>query len=230
MIANSESGSVDPDAVTASAIMKFRSTLKNVEAPIPVDEPIQVPKVYTPANTVINKPNSASPIVDSSTVGNLLYQTGSSTGDAILNRLLQTVDTSDVYNEGELYCNDTLNTYFKAASEKYNVDVKLLKAMAKAESDFNPYDTSKSGAMGIMQLMPATAKYYGVENPYNAYENIMGGAHLMADNLGRFNGDITKAVAAYNCGGKPVEEANGVPEIEQTQKYVANVLKYYNYS
>lgn len=231
MIANSETGSIDPDAVNAKAIMEFRSTLKNVEAPIPVeDEPIKVPTAYTPANTITNKPHSTTPIVNSSTINNPMYQTGSSTDDSILNLLLQTVDTSDVYNEGELYCSNTLNTYFKAASEKYNVDVKLLKAMAKAESDFNPYDTSKSGAMGIMQLMPATARHYGVENPYNAYENIMGGAHLMADNLGRFNGDITKAVAAYNCGGKPVEEANGVPEIEQTQKYVANVLKYYNYS
>lgn len=228
MVAKSDTGSVNPDAVDAAAIMSFRSTLKNVEAPIPVDTPAPTVKAYTPANTVTSAPKTTSPIVDSSTAADLLYQTGSAVGDALLERLLETIDTSDVYNEGILKCSNTLNTYFEAASERYGVDVKLLKAMAYAESRFIPSVTSKSGAMGIMQLMPATAEYYGVNNPYNAYENIMGGAHLMADNLNRFNGDIALAVAAYNCGGERVEEAGGIPDIEKTQNYVKNVLAYYN--
>lgn len=228
MVANSKTGSVNPDSVDAAAIMKFRSTLKNVDSPVPVDEPVTVPKVYTPANTISTTPKAASPVNTPSAASDLLYTTGSAAGDALLNKLLETIDTDKVYNEGILTCSNTLNVYFEAASEKYGVDVKLLKAMAKAESDFDPACTSKSGAMGIMQLMPATAQYYGVTNPYDPYQNIMGGAHLMADNLSRFNGDISLAVAAYNCGGNRVEEAGGIPDIEQTQKYVANVLKYYN--
>lgn len=229
MVANSPTRSVDPDAVDAAAIMKFRSTLKNVDAPIPVEEKIPTPKVYTPANTVTHKPSGSTPMIDSSTLEDLMYQTGSSDGDVLLDKLLESVGGIDgVYNEGELACSDELNAYFKEAADTYNLDVKLLKSLAKQESNFNPYDTSKSGAMGIMQLMPYTAKAYGVENAYNARENIMAGAHLLADLLGQFDGNIPFAVAAYNCGSAKVKEANGIPAIEQTQKHVQYVLQYYN--
>jgi soluble lytic murein transglycosylase-like protein len=93
-----------------------------------------------------------------------------------------------------------LDSIFEAASKKYNVPVNLLKAVAKAESNFNSHATSSCGAMGIMQLMPATAKSLGVTDAYNPEQNIMGGAKYLSQMLNQFNGNTELAVAAYNAG------------------------------
>lgn len=132
----------------------------------------------------------------------------------------------DVYNEGKLCCSDELNAYFLEASQTYGVDVKLLKAVAFVESSFRANVTSKCGAMGVMQLMPSTAKQYGVEDPYDAYQNIMGGAKLIAAHLKRYDGDIELTLAAYNAGAGNVKKAGGVPSY--TEGYINKVLKYYN--
>ena len=107
------------------------------------------------------------------------------------------------------------------------MDINLLKAIAKAESNFNAKAVSSAGAMGVMQLMPATAKSLGVSNAYNAYENIMGGAKLIASNLKKYNGDISLALAAYNAGGGNVDKYGGIPPFKETQNYVKKVLNYY---
>lgn len=121
----------------------------------------------------------------------------------------------------------SLDAYFKEAAAKYNVDVKLLKAIAHAESNFNPNATSSSGAMGVMQLMPSTAKSLGITDAYNAYDNIMGGAKVIAEHLANYNGDISLALAAYNAGSGNVAKYGGVPPFTETQNYIKKVLAYY---
>lgn len=121
-----------------------------------------------------------------------------------------------------------LDTIFKEASEKYGVPYQFLIAVAKAESNFNEKATSRSGAMGIMQLMPATAKSLGVKNAYDARQNIMGGAKYLAAHLKTFHGDTKLAAAAYNAGGSAVKKYNGIPPYEETQNYVKIVHRYMN--
>lgn len=124
------------------------------------------------------------------------------------------------------YTNDTLESIFQKASETYGVSVNLLKAIAKAESGFNQYATSKSGAMGIMQLMPSTAAGLGVSDAYDAEQNIMGGANLISQLLTKYNGDVSLALAAYNAGSGNVDKYGGIPPFAETQNYVSKILGY----
>ena len=119
------------------------------------------------------------------------------------------------------------DTIFTTAANTYGVEKELLIAIAKQESNFNPNAVSSSGAVGVMQLMPNTAAGLGVSNSYDAYENVMGGAKYIAQLLTRYNGDKSLALAAYNAGPTRVDEAGGIPDIEQTQNYVKNVLYFY---
>lgn len=116
------------------------------------------------------------------------------------------------------------DSYFKAAAKKYNVSESLLKAIAKAESDFNPNDVSSAGAIGIMQLMPETAAGLGVKNPYDPKQNIMGGAKCISLKLKEFNGNVRLALAAYNAGSGAVRRNGGVPSY--CKSYVNKVLSY----
>ena len=131
-------------------------------------------------------------------------------------------------NTGVLKCSDELNQYFQLAADTYGVDVKLLKCIAYAESNFDPNATSRSGAMGVMQLMPKTAESLGVTDGYDAKQNILGGAKYIARQLGYFDGNIEYALAAYNAGPNRVQEYGGVPPIEQTQNYVKKIMNIYN--
>ena len=134
-------------------------------------------------------------------------------------------DFSSRLNE-QLKTSTSLEKIFEKASQAYGVDVELLKAMAKAESDFDPNATSKSGAMGIMQLMPGTAKELGVADAYDPEQNIMGGAKYIASLLDKYNGNVSYALAAYNAGSGNVDKYDGIPPFEETQNYVTKILGY----
>lgn len=120
----------------------------------------------------------------------------------------------------------SLDDIFERASIKYNVPVNLLKAIGKAESDFNPNAVSKSGAQGVMQLMPATAAELGVTDSFDPEQNIMGGSKYISDLLKRYDGDTKLALAAYNAGMNNVKKYGGVPPFKETQNYVVKVMKY----
>jgi len=112
---------------------------------------------------------------------------------------------------------------FIEASQKYNVSYDLLTAMAQQESGFNPEAVSKTGAMGIMQIMPETAKELGLDQPFDAYDNIMAGANYISQKLQEYDGDVDKALAAYNAGSSVVNMYGGVPPYGETQSYVENI-------
>ena len=106
---------------------------------------------------------------------------------------------------------EDMDSIFEEASALYQIPSKLLRAVAKAESGFNPKAVSKAGAMGVMQLMPGTARSLGVSDPYNARQNILGGAKYLKQNLDRFGGDVSLALAAYNAGPGSVTKYGGIP-------------------
>jgi hypothetical protein len=136
-------------------------------------------------------------------------------------------DFASVLNANTTDLETDLDSIFEEASKKYNVPVKLLKAVAKAESNFNADATSCCGAMGIMQLMPGTAESLGVDDAYDPEQNIMGGAKYLSQLLNELGGDIELAVGAYNAGPGNVEKYGCIPPFEQTRNYVDKVMEYY---
>jgi soluble lytic murein transglycosylase-like protein len=118
---------------------------------------------------------------------------------------------------------DAYASEIEQAARLYNVDPALVRAVIHAESGFNLHARSPKGAVGLMQLMPATARQLGVADPRHPRENIRGGARYLAEMLVRFRNDVSLATAAYNAGPQAVQKYAGIPPYTETQVYVQRV-------
>ncbi len=114
----------------------------------------------------------------------------------------------------------------RRASVRHRMGYPLIKAVIKAESNFNPSLVSRAGACGLMQLMPETAREMGVSQVFDPEQNIEGGCRYLRKLLDRFDGDLILALAAYNAGARPVLEHDGVPPFPETERFIERVLDY----
>ena len=130
-------------------------------------------------------------------------------------------ETPRTYRVNSLY-----DRYISAAARKHGISSSLIKAVIKAESNFDPRAVSKSGACGLMQIMPETAKALGVVDPFDPKENIFGGARYLKKMLVQFQGSLPLALAAYNAGPSKVQSRNRVPRIPETRSFVRRVMQY----
>lgn len=114
------------------------------------------------------------------------------------------------------------------AARQFHIDPKLLQALVKVESNFNPKAKSPKGAMGLGQVMPETAERCYVEQPYHALNNLMGASRCLRKLINLHRGDLVLALAAYNAGEAAVRRYRGIPPYKETQEYVQKVLERYS--
>ena len=125
------------------------------------------------------------------------------------------------------YSSEKYDELISHASERYGVSFPLLKAIIKAESDFDPYAVSKKGATGLMQIMPENFKPLGIRDPFDPWQNINAGARYFKQMYDRFKGKLALSLAAYNAGPTAVDRYKTIPPYEETEEYVRRVMKYY---
>jgi soluble lytic murein transglycosylase-like protein len=148
-------------------------------------------------------------------------QQASTTADAASVGAQPTVAPTGSGSEGSQY-----DALIEQAAARNGVDPAVLHGLIQQESAFNPNSTSSAGAAGLTQLMPGTASSLGVANPLDPAESIEGGARYLSQMMGKFGGNTTDALAAYNAGPGAVQQYGGVPPYAETQSYVSKVLGY----
>ena len=140
------------------------------------------------------------------------------------------IDTTNVRPSSEsLNRIQKLDEHIDEAAKSFGVDKNIIKSIIMTESAGNQRAVSSAKAKGLMQLMDSTATDMGVQNVFNARENILGGTKYFAKMLRQYSGDVKLALAAYNAGPKNVEKYNGVPPFEETKNYINKVLSYFNH-
>jgi soluble lytic murein transglycosylase-like protein len=121
-----------------------------------------------------------------------------------------------------------IDSAIQQAAARHNVDPNLVRAVVKVESNFNPNALSRKGAMGLMQLMPSTARQLKVKNPFDPEQNVDAGVRHLKQLLESYGGDIRLTLAAYNAGAGAVARSSGVPHFAETQNYVRRITNLYN--
>ncbi len=128
---------------------------------------------------------------------------------------------------GPLATSADIDSAIEQAAARHNVDPNLVRAVVKVESNFNPNAVSRKGAMGLMQLMPATARQLKVKNPFDPEQNVDAGVRHLKQLLESYGGDVRLTLAAYNAGATAVARSSGVPRFAETQNYVRRITNLY---
>ncbi len=122
---------------------------------------------------------------------------------------------------------EKIEQMIREVSDRYRVDPALVRAVIQTESNWNSSAVSRKGALGLMQLVPGTAQQLGVSNAFDPKQNLDGGVRYLHTLLQRYNGDLDKALAAYNAGPGAVDRAGGIPQYRETREYVQKVTDSY---
>ncbi len=128
---------------------------------------------------------------------------------------------------GRAVTNEAIDSAIEEAAARHNVDANLVRALVKVESNFNPGAVSRKGAMGLMQLMPSTARSLNVTNPFDPRENVDAGVRHLKGLLENYNGDVSLSLAAYNAGQGAVARSGGIPNFSETRNYVRRITDLY---
>lgn len=194
----------------------YKEVLMNISSRIPIN----FGNVSSNNNSSINSLT----LEELSSVYNYDVQDFPTTFYEILSQM-ETSEVDEIFDFSGLNIDDMIKDAISMASNKYDIDESLITAVIRQESNFNPDAVSSAGAMGLMQLMPATAESLGVTDAFDIYQNINGGTEYLRKQLDRF--DSTElALAAYNAGPGNVIKYDGIPPFEETQNYVPKVLNY----
>jgi len=126
-----------------------------------------------------------------------------------------------------VFDNKKYDNIITIASQNYGISFPLIKAIIRAESGFNPRAVSKKGALGLMQLMPENVRLLRIKDPFDPWENIMGGTQFFKKQLYHYNGKVKLALAAYNAGPNAVDHYKGIPPYAETRNYVKKVIYFY---
>ena len=131
------------------------------------------------------------------------------------------------FRQGSAARSEEIDSIVRRVADRYRIDPELIRAIIQTESDYDPGAVSSKGAMGLMQLIPATAERFGVENPFDPGQNIKGGVIYLKYLLNLFGGSLPLSLAAYNAGENTVIRSGGIPAIPETQNYVRKVTSLY---
>lgn len=147
---------------------------------------------------------------------------------AEVNQILESSDQQSAFNftRGR-YTPEQVDAAIDQAASRHNLDPNLVRAVIKVESDFNPNAVSRKGAMGLMQLMPNTARQLNVTNPFDPEQNVDAGVRHLKRLLENYGGDVKLTLAAYNAGAGAVARSAGIPRFTETRKYVKRITDLY---
>lgn len=135
-----------------------------------------------------------------------------------------------VLSRGRRISSQEIDDVIEKTAQKHSVDANLVRALIKQESNFNPSAVSNKGAMGLMQLMPGTARQLGVSDPFDPQQNVDAGVKHLKQLLDNYNGDVRLGLAAYNAGEGAVARNHGVPPYRETQDYVKRITERAGYA
>jgi hypothetical protein len=159
------------------------------------------------------------------------------TNGAVMRAARSAASEVNTYLDGKAQTHQILNRAFtqgdidaaiEQAATRHNVDPSLVRSVVKVESDFNPNAVSRKGAMGLMQLMPSTARSLNVSNPFDPAQNVDAGVRHLRALLDNYGGNVQLSLAAYNAGAGAVSRSAGVPKFRETQNYVRRITNLYN--